>query len=60
VKNASYSQAFGNSNKHRRVFDIEYLLHRNLGDIQREPKNIHVGFAEVDETGGNKEIDKLA
>jgi hypothetical protein len=58
VQNASNPQTFCKLNKHRGVFDIEHLLGWGLGDVQREPKDVRVGLAKVDETGGNKRIHK--
>ena len=43
-------------NEHRRVFDIEDLLDRRLGNVQRQPKDVRVRFSQMDKTGGNKEI----
>ena len=57
VKNAANPQAFRDLDEHRRVFDIDDLLGRRLGDVQRKPKDVRVGFAKADKAGGNKEID---
>src|ERR1700677_2273622 len=58
VKDASNPQAFGDFNEHRGVFDIDHLPGRRLGDVQREPKDVRVGLADVDEAGGNEGIHK--
>jgi len=34
--------------EHRSVFDIDYLLHRHLCDVQRKPKDVRIRFAEVE------------
>ena len=38
MKNASNPQTFRDLNEHRSVFDIDDVLRRRLGDVQREPK----------------------
>jgi hypothetical protein len=58
VKNASNAQTFRYLDKYLGVVDIDYLIGRNLGDIERKPKDVRVGLAEVDEAGGNKKIHK--
>src|ERR1019366_5545988 len=58
VKNASNPQTFRDLDEHRGVFDIDYLPGWCLGDVQRNPKDVHVGLAETDEAGGNKGIYK--
>jgi len=58
MKNTSNTQTFRDLDKHRGILYIDYLPGWRLGDIQRKPKDIRVGFAEVDETGGNKKIHK--
>jgi hypothetical protein len=49
VKNASNPQPFRDLDEHRGVIDIDYLSGRRLGDVQRQPKDVHVRLAEVDE-----------
>ena len=56
VKDASNPQTFRDLYEHRSVFDIDYLPGWYLGDIQRKPKDVRVGLADVDEAGGNKGI----
>jgi hypothetical protein len=51
VKNASNPQTFGDLNEHRGVVDIDYLPDWRLGDVQRKPKDVHVGLADMDEAG---------
>ena len=58
VKNASNPQTFRDPDEHRGVFDIDYLSGWRLGDVQRQPEDVRVGLADVDEARGNKEIDK--
>jgi hypothetical protein len=58
VKNASNPQTFRDLDEHRGVFDIDDLPGWRLGDVQRKPKDVRVGLAEVDEAGGNKGIHK--
>jgi hypothetical protein len=58
VKNASNPQTFRDLDEHRGVFDIDYLPGWRLGDVQRKPKDVRVGLADVDEAGGNKRIRK--
>src|ERR1039458_1657141 len=58
MKNASNPQALRDLNEHRSVFDIDDVLRRRLGDVQRKPKDVCVGLADVDEARGNKSIDK--
>ena len=59
VANASNPQTFRDLDEHRLVIDIDDLLGWRLGDIQRKPKNVRIGFAEVDKAGGNKEVYEL-
>jgi hypothetical protein len=59
VKNALNPQTFGDLDKHGSVFNINYLPDWRLGDVQRQPKYLHIGLAELDETGGNKGVHKL-
>ena len=59
VKNASNAQTFRDLDEHRRVIDVRYLPGWHLGDVQREPKDVRVEVADVDEAGGNKGIHKL-
>jgi hypothetical protein len=59
VKNASNSQTFRDPDEHRGVFDIDHLPRWRLGDVQRKPKDIRVGLANMNEAGRNKRIDKL-
>ena len=58
VKNASNPQTFRDPDKHRGILDIDYLPGWRLGDVQRKPKDVRIGLAEVDEAGGNKRIHK--
>jgi hypothetical protein len=54
MKKASNPQTFRDLDKHRRVFDVDYLPGRHLGDIQRKPEDVCIRLAKMDETGGNK------
>src|SRR5664279_5284803 len=56
VQNAANPQTFRDLGEHQGVFDIEDLLGWHLGDIQRKPKDVRVGLAEMDKAGGNKKI----
>ena len=58
MKNAPNPQAFGDLHEHRRVVHIDDLPGWRLGDVQREPKDVRVGLADVDEAGGNERIHK--
>ena len=58
MKNASNPQTFRDLNEHRRIFDIDDVLRRRLGDVQRKPKHFHIGLADVDETRRNKSVNK--
>jgi hypothetical protein len=58
VKNASNPQTFRDPDEHRGIFDIDHLPRWRLGDVQRKPKDVRVGLANVDEAGGNKRIHK--
>jgi hypothetical protein len=58
VKNASNPQTFRDLDEHRGVLDIDDLWRWRLGDVQRKPKDVRVGLADVDEAGGNKSIHK--
>jgi hypothetical protein len=60
VQNASNPQTFRDLDEHRGVFDIDDLLGRRLGDVQRKPKDIRIGLAEMNEAGGNKKIHQPA
>jgi len=53
VKNASNPQTFGDLNEHRGVVDIDCLANWRLGDVQRKPKDVRVGLADVNKAGGN-------
>ena len=59
VQNAANPQAFRDLDEHRCVFEINDLPGRRLGDVKRKAKYLHVGFAELDEAGGNKRIHKF-
>ena len=41
-------QTFCDLDEHRLVVDIDDLLGRHLGDVQRQPKDVRVGFSKVD------------
>jgi hypothetical protein len=56
MKDALNPQTFGDLDEHRGVFEIDDLLDWRLGDVQRKPKDVRVGFSEVNKAGGNKEI----
>jgi hypothetical protein len=58
VKNASNPQVFRDLDEHRGVFDIDCLPGWHLGDVQRKPKDVRVGLADVDEAGRNEKIHK--
>ena len=58
VTNTSNSQAFCDLDKHRKVLNIDYLIGRNLRDIDRHTKDVHVRLSQVDEAGGNEKIHK--
>jgi hypothetical protein len=58
VKNASNPQTFRDPDEHRGVFDIDYLPRWRLRDVQRKPKDVRVGLANVNEVGRNKRIHK--
>jgi hypothetical protein len=58
VKNASNPQALRDLDEHRGVVDVDYVTEWHLGDVQRQPKDVCVGLAEVDEAGGNNAIYK--
>jgi hypothetical protein len=58
VKYASNTQTFRNLDKHRGVFDINYLMGSRLSDVQCKPKDVRVGLSQVDKAGGNKRIHK--
>jgi hypothetical protein len=53
VKNASYPQTVCNLDEQGRVLDVSDLLCWRVRDIQRQPKDVHIGFAEVDVAGGD-------
>ena len=59
VTNAANPQTFRDLDEQRLVIDIDDLLGWHLGDVQRKPKDVRVGLAEVDKAGGNKEIYEL-
>ena len=59
VTDAANPQTFRDLDEHRLVVDIDDLLGWHLGDVQRKPKDVRVGFAEVDKAGGNKEVYEL-
>ena len=56
VKNALNPQTFRDLDEHPCVFDVQYLFGWRLGDVQRKPKDVRVGLAEVDEAGRDKGI----
>src|SRR5664280_52550 len=56
VENASNPQTFRDLDEHRGVFDIDDLPGWHLGDVQRKPKDVRVGLADVDEAGGDEGI----
>jgi hypothetical protein len=55
---AMNTEALGDLDEHRGVFDIDYLPGWRLGDVQPKPKAVRVGLADMDEAGGNKRIHK--
>jgi hypothetical protein len=58
VNNASNPQAVSDLSEHRAVFDVEDLPGLHLGNVQRQPKELRVGFADVDKARENKEVHK--
>lgn len=58
MKDAANSQIFRDLHKHRGVPDINDLPGLRLSDIQRKPKDVGVGFADMNKAGGNKLIHK--
>jgi hypothetical protein len=56
VKNALDPQTYRDLDKHRGVFDIDYLNGWNLRDIERNTKDVCVRLSQVDEAGGNEKI----
>jgi diadenosine tetraphosphatase ApaH/serine/threonine PP2A family protein phosphatase len=56
VTDAAYSQTVRDLDEQWLVIDIDDLLGWYLGDVQCKPKDVRVGFAEVDKAGGDKEI----
>jgi hypothetical protein len=56
VENAPKPQTFRHLDEHWGVFDIDDLPGWRLGDVQRQPKDVRAGFADVDEAGGYKRI----
>ena len=60
MKNAANPQTFRYLDEHRGVFDIDDLPGWHLGDVQRQPKDVRVGLADVNEARGNKEIHNRA
>ncbi len=58
MKNASNPQTFRDLNEHRSVFDVDHVLRRRLGDVQRKPKDVHIRLADVNVTRRNKSVDK--
>ena len=59
MKDASNPKSFRDLDEHRGVFDIDHLPGRRLGDVQRKPKDVRVGLADVDEAGGDKGVHEL-
>ena len=59
VADRSNPQTFRDLDEHRLVVDIDDLLGRRLGDVQGKPKDVRVGFAAMDEAGGNEEVYEL-
>jgi hypothetical protein len=53
VKNASDSKTFRNLDEHRRVFYIDDLPGRYLGDIESKTEDVLVGLADVYEARGD-------
>src|ERR1019366_1535258 len=58
VRNASNPQTFRDLYEHRGVFDIDYMPCWRWRNVQRKAKDVRVGFADVDEAGGDKRIHK--
>jgi hypothetical protein len=58
MKNASNPQTFRDLNEDRSVFDIDDVLRRRVGDVQRQSKDVRVGLADVNKAGGNKRVHK--
>jgi hypothetical protein len=54
VKNTSDPQTFGDLEEHRGIFDINHLLGWRLCDVQRKPKDVRVGLADVYEARGKQ------
>jgi hypothetical protein len=48
VKNAPNPKTFCDLNEQRRVFDINNLAGWHLRNIERQPKDVRVGLAELD------------
>jgi hypothetical protein len=56
VKDAANPQTLRDLDEHPGVFDIDDLPGWHLGDVQRQPKDVHVGFTEMNEAGGDKKV----
>jgi len=48
MQNTPNPQTLCDLNEQRRVFDINNLAGWHLGDVERQPKDVRVGLAEVD------------
>jgi hypothetical protein len=59
LKNALDPQTFSNLNEHWRIIYIDYLVRMNPHDIERNTKNICIGFSQPDVAGRNKIIYEL-
>lgn len=59
MKNASNSQVFRDLDEHRRVVHEDDLRGWCLSDVQGKPKDVGIGFAHVDEAGGDERVDEL-
>jgi hypothetical protein len=58
VKNTLNANPLRDLYEHWGVLDINYLPGWHLGNVQRKPKDVRVGLADVDEAGGDKKIHK--
>src|SRR5664280_3300900 len=52
------AEAIRGFDEHGNIVDVHDALRRDLGDVQREPEDVRVGLADVDEAGRDEEVYK--
>jgi hypothetical protein len=59
MKDTANPQTLSDLHEHGRVFDVDYLPCRRLGNVQGKPIYVRVGLTDVDVARGDKGIHEI-